>query len=52
MTTLQLIADDAEPWHAATHHPFLDGDAEREAFRWIARYERDFWQMAYAGGDG
>jgi len=28
------------------------GEAEREAFRWIARYERDFWQMAYAGGDG
>jgi thiaminase/transcriptional activator TenA len=28
------------------------GDPEREAFRWIARYERDFWQMAYSGGDG
>jgi thiaminase/transcriptional activator TenA len=26
------------------------GEAEREAFRWVARYERDFWQMAYAGG--
>jgi thiaminase/transcriptional activator TenA len=25
------------------------GDAERDAFRWIARYERDFWQMAYSG---
>jgi thiaminase len=28
------------------------GEAERGAFRWIARYERDFWQMAYSGGDG
>jgi thiaminase len=28
------------------------GEAEREAFRWILRYERDFWQMAYGGGDG
>jgi len=28
------------------------GDPEREAFRWIARYERDFWQMAYSGADG
>jgi len=27
------------------------GEAERGAFRWIARYERDFWQMAYAGQD-
>ena len=27
------------------------GDAERDAFRWIARYERDFWQMAYSGDD-
>jgi thiaminase/transcriptional activator TenA len=25
------------------------GEAERDAFRWIARYERDFWQMAYSG---
>ena len=52
MTTLQLIADDAEPWHAATHHPFLDGVRDGTLDR-IARYERDFWQMAYAGaGDG
>jgi thiaminase/transcriptional activator TenA len=28
------------------------GEAERDAFRWIARYERDFWQMAYSGDDG
>jgi thiaminase/transcriptional activator TenA len=27
------------------------GEAEREAFRWIARYERDFWQMAFSGSD-
>lgn len=27
------------------------GDEERDAFRWIARYERDFWQMAYSGDD-
>ena len=26
-------------------------NAEREAFRQVARYERAFWQMAYAGGD-
>ncbi len=25
MTTRELIADDAELWHAATHHPFLEG---------------------------
>ncbi len=28
------------------------GEPERDAFRWIARYERDFWQMAYTGRDG
>ena len=28
------------------------GEAEREAFRWVARYEKDFWQMAYSAGDG
>jgi len=28
------------------------GDRERDAFRWVARYERDFWQMAYSGDDG
>jgi thiaminase/transcriptional activator TenA len=27
------------------------GQAERDAFRWIARYERDFWQMAFSGDD-
>ena len=27
------------------------GDTEREAFRWVARYEKDFWEMAYAHGD-
>ena len=31
---------------------FQAGEAEREAFRWVARYEQDFWQMAYTGGDG
>jgi thiaminase/transcriptional activator TenA len=28
------------------------GKPERDAFRWVARYERDFWQMAYTGRDG
>ncbi len=28
------------------------GEPECDAFRWIARYERDFWQMAYTGRDG
>ena len=28
------------------------GEPERDAFRWIASYERDFWQMAYTGRDG
>ena len=28
------------------------GEPEREAFRRIASYERDFWQMAYTGRDG
>jgi thiaminase/transcriptional activator TenA len=27
------------------------GEAEREAFRWVARYERAFWAMAYGDGD-
>jgi len=27
------------------------GDTEREAFRWVAKYEKDFWEMAYARGD-
>jgi thiaminase/transcriptional activator TenA len=26
------------------------GDAEREAFRWVAKYEQAFWEMAYARG--
>ncbi len=25
----------------------MDANAEREAFRWVARYEQAFWQMAY-----
>ncbi len=29
----------------------VGGDAERDAFRWVARHERAFWQMAYASGD-
>jgi len=42
VTTLQLIADDAEPWHAATRHPFLDGvrdgTLDRAAFsRWLVQ---------------
>lgn len=28
------------------------GEAERDAFRWVARYERDFWQMAYTRSHG
>jgi len=27
------------------------GDTEREAFRRVAKYEKDFWEMAYARGD-
>ncbi len=27
------------------------GDAERQAFRRVAKYERAFWEMAFAGGD-
>jgi thiaminase len=26
------------------------GAAEREAFRWVAKYEQAFWEMAYARG--
>ncbi len=26
------------------------GDAEREAFRWVAKYEQAFWEMAFARG--
>jgi thiaminase/transcriptional activator TenA len=29
-----------------------DPDAEREAFRQVARLERAFWAMAFEGGDG
>ncbi len=28
------------------------GGAEREAFRWVAKYEQAFWEMAYACDDG
>jgi thiaminase/transcriptional activator TenA len=28
------------------------GDAEREAFRWVAKYEQAFWEMAYVRGNG
>ena len=36
---------------AAVNRVLADaGEPEREAFRWIASYERDFWQMAYACG--
>lgn len=28
------------------------GDAEREAFRWVAKYEQAFWEMAYEGSRG
>ena len=27
------------------------GGAEREVFRWVAKYEEAFWEMAYARGD-
>jgi thiaminase len=27
------------------------GDAQRQAFRRVAKYEQAFWEMAYAGGD-
>jgi thiaminase/transcriptional activator TenA len=42
MTTRELIADDAELWHAATHHPFLDavrnGTLDPAAFsRWLVQ---------------
>ena len=32
--------------------PVRAGEPERDAFRRIARCERDFWQMAHAGCDG
>ncbi len=42
MTTRELIADEAELWHAATHHPFLDavrdGTLDPAAFsRWLGQ---------------
>ncbi len=38
---------------AAANRVLADaGEPEREAFRRIASYERDFWQMAYTGRDG
>ena len=66
MTTRKLIADDWELWHAATHYPFQGGvhgepatnrilaeggEAQREAFRRVAKHEQAFWEMAYAGGN-
>lgn len=37
----------------ATNRVLADGAGRaREAFRWIARYERDFWQMAWTGRNG
>ncbi len=42
-----------EALEAAANRVLADaGEPERDAFRWIARYERDFWQMAYTGRDG
>ena len=28
------------------------GDPEREAFRWVAKYEQAFWEMAYVRSNG
>ena len=42
-------------WHEAEDAAGLvaqAGDVAREAFRWVATYERAFWQMAYTGKDG
>ncbi len=38
---------------AAVHRASGGGrDAERAAFRWVAKYEQAFWEMAYACDDG
>jgi thiaminase/transcriptional activator TenA len=55
MTTRELIADDRELWHAATHHPFLDGvrdgTLDPAAFsRWLAQ---DYhFALALIGAEG
>ncbi len=37
---------------AAMNRPIgRGGDAAREPFRWVAKYEQAFWEMAYARGD-
>jgi thiaminase/transcriptional activator TenA len=49
--TNEAYAGWVDSLEAAANRVLVDGgEAEREAFRWIARYERDFWQMAYAVG--
>jgi thiaminase/transcriptional activator TenA len=53
-----------EHWTNETYSAYVDaleaaanralargGEAERDAFRWVARYERAFWEMAYGDGD-
>jgi thiaminase/transcriptional activator TenA len=51
--TNPAFAARVEALEAAANRVLADaGEPERDAFRWIAQYERDFWQMAYTGRDG
>ena len=55
MTTRQLIADEAELWHAATHHPFLDavrdGTLDPAAFSRLLVQDYHF-ALALTGAEG
>ena len=51
--TSDAFAAYVDALEAAANRVLADaGEPEREAFRWIASYERDFWQMAYTSRDG
>ncbi len=51
--TSDAFAAYVDTLEAAANRVLADaGEPESDAFRWIARYERDFWQMAYTSRDG
>ncbi len=51
--TSDAFAAYVDALEAAANRVLADaGEPESDVFRWIARYERDFWQMAYTGRDG
>ena len=51
MKAMDVIPGNAPPWRTATLRAIgRGGEAEREAFPWVAKYEQAFWEMACARG--